>query len=635
MQKERDKSAIEDLEQGLYSRKSISSEARERREFKERDFGVSEEWNKKKNVERSTKRKKPFLKQILIGSIIFFVGAIIFSSYFFFRVPAISPKNVEIEVQGPAVLGGGDELSLQILITNKNPVPIESADLIIEYPDGTRSAFNVDLELPRHRESLGIINPGEQVRRTVRSVLFGEENSTKNILITIEYRVQNSNAIFFNDYVYQLALSSSPLSLVVKSLEEAISGQEIKFSATISSNSSSVIKNVLLEVEYPFGFEFISSNPTAVFANRVWQLGDIPPEAEKTITFRGTLAGQDGEERIFRFVTGLESETDENSIGAAFINISESLFIKKPFITVNLALNGNTTGSYISQGGDTIRADVFLVNNLPTQVFDVEIDVTFKGDVLDRRSISVDSGFYQSINNKIIWDRETNNKLASIPSGGDSRVSFTFSPLGLSSGIPFRDPEIELDVTIRGKRLSDVNVPEEIISTLVRKVKVSSDIILTSKTLHFTGPFQNTGPLPPRAENETTYTILWSVMNSSNQISDVKVSASVPSYIEWLGVTSPSNEEITFNPIGGLVTWNLGEVSPGTGTVIPQREIAFQIKLIPSITQIGTSPVLVNTQTISGFDRFVEKTISSTRRILNTNASESNFDPSKHSKVVE
>ena len=86
----------------------------------------------------------------------------------------------------------------------------ELADLLVEYPKGTRSSGNLGQELLRSRDSLGDIAPGERVKSSVKAVLFGEENTQKNIVVTVEYRVAGSNAIFYAEKQYQLTLSSSP-----------------------------------------------------------------------------------------------------------------------------------------------------------------------------------------------------------------------------------------------------------------------------------------------------------------------------------------------------------------------------------------------------------------------------------------
>lgn len=629
---ERPASRIENLEKDLYSRKKKQLARRKRRDLRERDFGVSDEWKQIQDVE-TFKTRRPFFKIILIISAVFFIICIGVAAFFFLQGVDISPKNVVIEVRGPTQIGGGEKLPLQITVKNNNPVPIESVNLIVEYPDGTHSATNLDTLLPRYRESLDTIDPGKEARRTVEAVLFGEENSQKDIAISVEYRVSGSNAVFYADSTYELTLSSSPLSLVVESLEETVSGQDIEFTAKVKSNSADVMKNVMLDVEYPFGFEFESADPEPVFANKVWYLGDIPPEEEKEVVFRGKLTGQDGEERVFHFATGIQSDRDENAIGAEFVNRPVSLFIKRPFITTALALDGQT-GDFVAKSGKNVRADITWVNNLATQIFDGEIEVAFSGAAIDKQAISVESGFYRSIDNKIVWTRDTYEPLGSIPAGKSGRVTFSFAPLGLSSGVPLRNPTVDLDVTIRGKRLSETNVPEEVESTISKQIKVSTDLVLTSKVLHFTGPFVNTGPLPPRAEQATTYTIVFSVLNSSNAISDGRVVMTLPPYVEWVGTVDPSYEEISFSPVGGQIIWNIGDLEPGVGMTLPPREVAFQIKLVPSISQIGQTVTLVNEQTISGFDRFTETTVENSRGVLSTHLNEPGFDPDNDVRVA-
>ena len=324
----------------------------------------------------------------------------------------------------------------------------------------------------------------------------------------------------------------------------------------------------------------------------------------------------------------IQSESDPNRLGATFINILESLLVKRPFITIDLALNGGTEDYFVARPSGEVRADILWTNNLPTQIFDGEIEVIFKGDVIDKRTITADNGFYQSVTNKIIWDRQTNPNLASIPSGQSDQVSFRFTPLGLASGIPFRNPEIEIDVSVRGKRLSDAQVPEEIISTLTRKVRISTELILTSRALHFTGSFKNTGPIPLRAEQDTEFTIVWTVTNSSNQVEGAQVVATLPSYMRWMEAVVPIHEQVSYNPIGGQITWNLGDVSAGGGGATNAREINFQVSILPSLSQVGNNPVLINEQTITGFDTFTETTIESSKRALTTRITEPGFKTS-------
>ncbi|MBI3571984.1 hypothetical protein HY091_00395, partial [Candidatus Kaiserbacteria bacterium] len=108
------------------------------------------------------KRRMSPLALLFVGSAVFFIVAIAIAALLFFSGSnVISTKNVDVAVSGPAVVDAGQTLSLQVVVTNRNSVPIELADLVIGFPPNTRSDADVSVELPRIRESLGTVNPGE------------------------------------------------------------------------------------------------------------------------------------------------------------------------------------------------------------------------------------------------------------------------------------------------------------------------------------------------------------------------------------------------------------------------------------------------------------------------------------------
>lgn len=633
----KDRSNIEEMRRKLYSRSGRGLGHRKRKSLRDIEYEAAEEWQEKQKTKTPKRKRRSILSGLLKISFAFFLIAIAISAYFIYGGSnVVSSKNIGIEIRGPATISGGEELSLQIAITNKNNVSIKLADLLVEYPDGTRNATDVSKSLPRHRETLGTLAPGEVAQKTVKAVLLGSEDTKQDIKITVEYRIDGSNAIFFAEKTYVVTLISAPLSLLVSGIKEITSGQETDFTITITSNSNTIIKDALLSVEYPFGFEFKDASPLPSFTDSVWSLGDIQPEGKRIIKLHGVIVGENEEERVFRFSAGVKSERDEKELGVALTTFIKSIIIKKPFVGVSLALNGDQSSQYVSSIGDEIRADITWTNNMPVQVADGEIEVKLKGAPLDRFSISADNGFYNSSDNTITYSRETNSDLALLNPGESGRVAFSFSSLGLSSGNVFKNPEIILDISIKGKRTSENQVPQEINSSITRTVKLASDLSLTSRAVHFVGPFTNTGPIPPASEKETTYTIVWTINNSSNTVDNARVVAALPSYVRWIGQFSPSNESITFNPVGGQIIWDAGSISPKSDVASSgQKEIAFQIGFLPSISQIGSAPTLVGEQTITGFDRFTETNISSVKRVLTTRLSTDPSFPVSGANVVE
>jgi hypothetical protein len=631
------RSSIEEMRRRLYSRSGKGIGPRKRKQLSNIEYDTKQKWFDKKELRTPRRKKRSILSLLLKTSFVFFLIAMVFSVYFIYdKSNVVSSRNIDIEINGPTTISGGEEMSLQITITNKNNVPIKLADLLVEYPGGTRHAYDISKSLSRYRETIGTLAPGEVIQRTVKAILLGSEDTKQNIKITVEYRIDDSNAIFFAEKEYEVTLISAPLGLLVSGLEEAISGQVADFTVTIISNSNTVIKDALLMAEYPFGFEFTEALPKPSFTDSVWDLGDIQPEGKRTIKFQGVIAGENEEERVFRFSAGVKSEQDEKELGVAFITSIKSVIIKKPFVGVALALNGDQSSEYVSSIGGEVRADITWTNNMPVRVADGEIKVKLSGAALDKFSISVDKGFYNSSDNTLTYSRETNKDLASLEPGEVGRVGFSFSSLSGSSGNVFKNPEIVLDVSIKGKRVSENQVSEEINSSITRKVKLASDFLLTSRAVYFAGPFANTGPIPPVAEKETTYTIIWTVNNSSNIVDDAKITATLPSYIRWVGQISPLEEDVKFNPIGGSITWDIGSINPKSDVASSgQKEVAFQIAFSPSISQIGSAPVIINEQRISGFDRFTQTVISSTKRALTTRLSTDSSFPVSGANVAE
>lgn len=615
-----DNSSIERLKRRLYSRKDrIGVHARrELSETKKPD--VSSEWNPEPKPKMKKKvNTDKVLTAVLVASVVFFVGALGVSALLWIgERNTVSNDNISVEIQGPATIGGGEELVLQLVIANNNAAALQDADLLIEYPAGTRVPGNLSQEQLRTRESLGTLSAGEQVQKTARGVLFGEEGSTQTIHATIEYRVADSNAIFFKEQNYEIILSNAPMVIKVDSVEDISSGQEAEFDIEVTSNSDETLENVLLVAEYPFGFEFVDSDPEPYARTNVWRLGDLDPEEKKTIHMRGRILGEDAVERVFRFSSGTAGAVDDTKLETVFATAQQTIIVESPFINATLAINGSNTSEPVVERDELVRADISWANNLPDQIFDLEIEVELDGAILDESSVAARQGFYRSTDNTAFWSRETDGSFATVEEGEHGTVSLTFAPIPYAKGEGFRTPSVTLDITVRAKRVSENNVPETIESTITRTVKVETDVGLSAESAYSTGPFANSGPIPPRADQGTTYTILLTASNSTNPAGDVTVSATLPPYVEWLGAVNPTTADIAFSNVGGRVSWNVGSMQAHSS-----KTAAFQVKLLPSVSQVGSEPVLVNQLSIDGIDTFTTTRVVSSAREVTTRTTDS------------
>jgi hypothetical protein len=132
------------------------------------------------------------------------------------------------------------------------------------------------------------------------------------------------------------------------------------------------------------------------------------------------------------------------------------------------------------------------------------------------------------------------------------------------------------------------------------------------------GPFANTGPIPPRAEQKTTYTVLWTVNNGFNAIHNTEVTATLPAYVTWVGQTSPSSENISYDRNKGTVTWDIGNISADMTSARQRREVAFQVLLEPGVNLVGQAPILVDQSKLTAIDDFTGSMLESTQDSITT-----------------
>lgn len=587
-----------------------------------------------KNKNFMPKVKHHHVKKFFLFSVGFFVLAILIAGISIFRGSInVSDKNIEMNIFGNAFAEGGETLPIQVEIKNKNSLPLELADLVISYPKGAGVGGE---EIVRERISLGEVPSRDTITKESEILLFGEEGSVKTIKATLEYRVKNSSAIFVKEATFDVTLRSAPILVSVTGPETMASNQEITLLVDISSNSEEVIEDLSVKATYPFGFIFKSSDVTPTVGNNVWSLGDIPPGATKKIEVTGILSGEDGDDRVFRFETGIEEPGDPSTLAITLTSYLHSVSLVKPFFASTIEINGEMGESVAVPSSDSSEVEITWVNNLPTRIIGAEITATISGSAYDKNAIDTNSGFFRSADNTIVWDSTNYVKFQSVEPGESGTLSFNFTPLPqYSSGVGLiTNPEVVISISMKGIKSSSDGISESVSNATVSRAKVDSNLSITGELSYNEGPFDNTGPIPPKVDSETTYTVTWTIANSSNIIGGAIAEATLPSYVSWKGAISPGSEEVSFDELSRTIKWNLGDIQKGVGYTSGHRSVSFKIGLTPSSSQVGEAPIILNKTTLYGKDKFTGSSLTSTRNALNTSLYTDSGVPETTGRVV-
>ncbi|MCX6702092.1 MAG: hypothetical protein NTX96_02790 [Candidatus Zambryskibacteria bacterium] len=618
-----EKSSIERLKRTLYSRNENIVPKEKRTPVSERKTDVSTDWGTTPSFNildnDMPKRNNSFFNKFLIGSFIFFFIALAIATFIFFGgMNMISSNNLDIKIVAPSSVSSGEELVIGLSIINGNRTDLEQVALFIDYPEGALSVLE-NKPLSREKIDLSTIPSGGSKDHTVRIILSGEKEAIKSFNFRIEYKVKGSNAVFSKEKPYDVIISSSPIILDVSYPKEINSGQEITLSIGVVSNSSVVMKNSLIKVEYPYGFTYKDSNIKPLQNNSIWNIGDLKNGDKKILTITGILVGQNLEDRTFNISAGTQKPGAIADFDVALATNVATIGIRKSFFDLNIISDS------VAVMGRLVPITIKWQNILPDKILNTRIVATISGNIFDRSTVRVnDGGFYRSTDDTIFWDKNSTGDLLSISPGDSGEVSFSISSLPNSIQTrSIKNPHIDINIKSTGDRSgtetgavsSDENIT----------IKFPSILTFTTRTFRTIGPFSNTGPIPPRADKESTYTITWTLTNTNNDLKDTMVTAVLPPGVDWKNETSPLGERLSFNSETRALSWEVGNVSLGTGFTYSPKEVSFKVGITPSISQIGSVPDLLSSLNVVATDTYTETQLTPEVQSANTQYSDPDY----------
>src|SRR3989344_5856258 len=615
--------ALEEARRRLYAIEDIPRV--ERPPLLSAERSVSHAWLGAESPVPPTQRLSPrhvrFATYFLISAATFFVLSAGVAGYFlYYGGNSVSVHNLDLSLEGPLTIAGGDIVPLSIAITNRNPVAIDNATIEIAFPEGSRSAENVLTPLTVYTENLGTIKSGETVTRAIKAVVFGAAGSALTLPISLSYGAAGSKAVFVKKSSSPLVISSTPLSVSVDTVTETVVGKPFTITLHVRSNATVPISHVVVAGTFPLGFSLTSSSIPTTGSN--FLLGTLAAGDSRMITLIGTLEGQTAESRTFHFTVGTTKDANATDLAVSYMSQDATVTLAAPFIRTLLTLNGASLSSTTLAPNEQENVTLSYTNTLSMSVTNATISVTLSGAAVDYSSIKTSNGYYRSSDHTILFSKDTDIAFASLAPGASGIGSFSFSTVAASAF--GRSPSVTFTTSVSGTRIGQSNVPEQVSGSATETVKAATAIVLTAASFHTSGAFANSGPIPPKFDTTTSYAISWKVSGAASAVAGAVVSTTLPSYVTYTGATSGQGL-ISFDPNSRMVTWSVGDLSQGRSS-----QASFQVALLPSSSQRGDAPKLTSSISFSGYDRFAGVTITSSADPVTTETTgDPSYSPSK------
>jgi hypothetical protein len=377
------------------------------------------------------------------------------------------------------------------------------------------------------------------------------------------------------------------------------SGKEVRLVLNYNSQIDFDLKDVKLETEYPSNFDFISAEPKPEGTN-YWPTSELKKGESGRIEIKGYLSGDVGAKKIFKAKIGFTHEGE-------FVSLKQSelaIGVEEPAIEISQTVNGNER--YAANLGEKLDYEIKFRNVSDQPYKDLFMGVRLKGDLFDLDSIEAGGAEIDSASSTIIWNPNNISELKLLAPGEEGVVRFSIKIL---SQVPreFRSPGL-IDKVIVGQNQKEFITRINSRLDLAQLLQTGDDIFLSE------------GPIPPVAGQANVYTVFWDVKNYFNNAKEVSIKANLADGVEFLGTVSPDSEisNVSFNNDSKELVWNVGDVPAGIGLRDKRRILAFQVRIVPSVSQSGQYAPIFTKTNISGLDDYTKKDLNTDIGALNT-----------------
>jgi hypothetical protein len=505
-----------------------------------------------------------------------------------------SKESVRFEILGQNEISVGQENEIVVKVKNNANFRLEEPELVIEFPEGTKEVNGEELlrKVIKKEEMGGMIYPGEEKSFSFKVQFFGKEAESKQVNAFLTYRPKNLRSFFKNEtkFTFQLKV---PLSLEIDIPSQVETEKEFRFNIRYSSYLPSPLSNLKIQVEWPSGFEFIDSQPKSI-EQKEWLIPALNKFEGKKVEIVGKIHGELKESKVFRARIGFIS-------GGQYIVLKETskaVEIAKSSIFVRQEINGNP--EYSPSPGEWLHYEIFFKNIGDKPLENLILFSTLTGNAFDFSTFKSDTGSLQDSQKTVVFDWPKNYSLKLLQPLEEGRVDFW---------VKLKDDPKEIQNPVLKNTVIVDQTKQEFITQLSSTLEFAQQGYFNDEI------FGNSGPLPPKVGESTTYTILWKVKTTFSPQKDIKIKAKLPNNVSFTGKVYPEGEisKFSFDSESKEILWSVGDLGEKES-----KTLAFQISLLPTKDDVGNTPKLISETQVSGYDSLVQKEVKFNVAEINT-----------------
>ncbi|OIO47844.1 MAG: hypothetical protein AUJ28_00345 [Parcubacteria group bacterium CG1_02_37_51] len=574
---------------------------------------------KQPNIKQKRKRAKKILL-VLTGLLIISLGMTI---YFGLNEVQQGGQSLSLEIISTAEVVSGQEIVYQIAYENKDEVVLSKINLTLTYPQGFyfKSASFEPTNEGQSYWQLPDLAIGSKGYLEVHGILIGERDEIKELKTVIAYEPINFSSLFSQEATLTQTISDVAIDFWIGKPLEAMSEQNVLFRLHVLNHQKSDWQPIRVDFIKPDHYSILDLDPlnsdAATSDNKLsWNISKMSPEEEMIIIISGELAP----EIDLSAINFQSSLWQLNSSGEQLLD-SENFSIKIVEPKILVSLQYQDTGDAMVSWGDMIDYELIVKNEGEYIPEELNIILVINTSFINWQSWEDSAGLYRD-NNKVVWTAEhpkLGEKLKNLKPGEEIRIKI---------GAQIQDAPIdfetlseqELAISAVAKTETIIGFEKFITTSEILNSSIGQGLSLLMQAFYYdiAGNPIGSGPIPPAVDQTTSYIVKWTIKNGLEELSNIKISSTLPPLVEWQGSGStfkplidPTTRNFTINIASLASTAEIGgefelAITPGNGQLNQFVTLLNPISLTASKngTSINKQYDLINTDLI--YDVYAE-----------------------------
>jgi len=575
----------------------------------------------KEQEDKKEKRKKLLKKAaIILGAVVLLVGIVWLTLQI--RKSAFTDQQVKISISGPEKVKSGESVSFDIDYQNLNRASLNGAVLYINYSENFKPSGNLQFESEGPSASkfnIGSIAGKSNGKVTIQGKFFGASDALVYLEAKLDYTPSTFNSTFEVKANSSVFISSNPLTIEVDGPQNAATGNAVSYTVKYENTGQEDFNDLKIKADFPDGFSFLNSDPLASQGNNIWYVGTLAAGQSGQVKVNGTVTGARDEQKTTKFSIG-EIGSDN-----AFIPYGEASSVVKIIgspIVLDETINGQK-GDVSVSAGQSLSFKIGYQNTGSIGLRDVIFSIEANSPILDysRIDMSEGKGEFDAEKKTIIWKASEIPDFKMLAPGAQGEINFSISVKDVIPVSGSKDKNFSFSAIARMDS-PDIPTPEganKVVASNSVNVKLNSKLLASLQGFFNDADISNSGSIPPKVGQESTFTLHLKIADVSNDVTDAKVAMTLAPGVKWKNNFLPKDASMSYNDRTNELDWNVGSLAAGTGVITDPKEVIFQVGITPSQNQVGDFAPLVTQTVFSAKDSFTGEPLELKLGAKNTN----------------